>query len=439
MGKTYAILNATILDGTAEMKAMANHGVIVGSEGRIEEVGPSERLRVEKGMNVIDLGGRVLMPGLTNMHVHLCGNGRPTSAKAAGDLIDKVVSNPVGMAYLRHRIKKSAINQLMSGVTTLRSVGDPGFADVDVRDAINAGKYLGPRMLTSGTGVTVPGGHGAGLFARIAETPADARQIVQACHDRRCDLIKLFITGGVFDAEVEGEPGVVRMSLDIARAACEEAHRLGMHTAAHIESTDGGLLGLKAGVDTIEHGAHLTSEVIKLFKKNGLGNSSSLTCTISPAIPFAKLPPEKTHSTAVQKVNGDIVYKGIVEAASQALKAGIPVGLGTDSSCPYVTHYDMWREVAYFQKHVGTSNEFALHTATLAGAQLLGIGEETGSIEPGKSADMIVLEGDPLKDISALRNVSEVFMRGARIERPRIRHIAALDRELDALMESLEG
>lgn len=221
MGKTYAILNATILDGTAEMKAMANHGVIVGSEGRIEEVGPSERLRVEKDMNVVDLGGKVLMPGLTNMHVHLCGNGRPTSAKAAGDLIDKVVSNPVGMAYLRHRIKKSAINQLMSGVTTLRSVGDPGFADVDVRDAINAGKYLGPRMLTSGTGVTVPDGHGAGLFARIAETPADARQIVQACHDRRCDLIKLFITGGVFDAEVEGEPGVVRMSLDIARAACE--------------------------------------------------------------------------------------------------------------------------------------------------------------------------------------------------------------------------
>lgn len=95
--------------------------------------------------------------------------------------------------------------------------------------------------------------------------------------------------------------------------------------------------------------------------------------------------------------------------------------------------------MAYFQKHVGTSNEFALHTATLAGAQLLGIGEETGSIEPGKSADMIVLEGDPLKDISALRNVSEVFMRGTRIERPRVRHIAALDRELDALMELLEG
>ena len=125
-------------------------------------------------------------------------------------------------------------------------MGDPGFADVWVRDAINAGKYQGPRLVTSGVGVTVPGGHGAGLFAHIAETPDQAREIVRDCFAHKCDLVKLFITGGVFDAEKEGEPGVLRMSPEIAAAAVDEAHKLGMHTAAHIESTEGVRVGLEA-------------------------------------------------------------------------------------------------------------------------------------------------------------------------------------------------
>ena len=212
-------------------------------------------------------------------------------------------------------------------MTTVRSVGDPGFADVDVRDAIDAGKCVGPRLLTSGVGVTVPGGHGAGLFAHIAKTPEEAREIVRACFARKCDLVKLFITGGVFDAEVEGEPGVLRMSPEVARAAVDEAHKLGMPAAAHIESAEGVRVGLEAGVDTIEHGAELDDELIALFKTNGVGRSSSLTCTVSPALPFVELAPEKTKSTEVQKVNGRIVYEGIVRAAQQALAAGIPVGL----------------------------------------------------------------------------------------------------------------
>lgn len=428
----YVFTHATLLDGTEGMEPRRDMSVVVDDAGRIDQVGPGGSVQAP-GAKEIDLAGRYLAPGLVNMHVHLCGDGRPTSAGAAGSLIDKVVRNPVGMAYLRHRIKRSAQTELMSGVTTVRSVGDPGFADVDVRDAINAGKYIGPRLLCSGTGVTVPGGHGAGLFARIATTPEEAREVVRACAERNCDLIKLFITGGVFDAEVEGEPGVVRMGLDIAKATCEEAHRLGMHTAAHIESPDGVLAGLQAGVDTIEHGAALSPEAISLFANNGLGRKSSLTCTISPAIPFAELPCEKTHSTLVQQVNGRIVFEGIVQAAKQALAAGIPVGLGTDASCPYVTHYDMWREVVYFQKHVGVDSAFALHTATLRGAQLLGLGEETGSIEPGKSADMIVLGENPLDDLTVLRQVQQVMVRGVLVDKPKVRRIADLDADLDAM------
>lgn len=429
----YAFTHATVLDGTEEMEPRANQTVVV-EDGRIVSVGAAASASLPAGAREIDLGGSYLLPGLVNLHVHLCGTGEPMSAGAAGDLIDKVVGNPVGRWYLRRRIRAAAQQQLASGVTTVRSVGDPGFVDVEVRDAIEAGKYPGPRLLTSGVGVTVPGGHGAGLFAHIASTPEEAREIVRACFARKCDLVKLFITGGVFDAEVEGEPGVLRMPFDIAHAAVDEAHRLGMATAAHIESAEGVRVGLEAGVDTIEHGAALDDGLAALFKCNGAGRPSSLTCTVSPALPFVKLPPEKTKSTQVQAVNGRIVLDGIVEAARRALAEGIPVGLGTDSSCPYVTHYDMWREVVYFERIVGASRKRALHTATLGNARILGLGDETGSIEPGKAADLIAVDRNPLDNLEALRDVRLVVARGHLMERPRLKRYAQLDAELDGFL-----
>ncbi len=355
----YVLTHATVLDGTEHMEPQPNMTVVVDDGGRIDRVGPVATTVGPRGAREVDLGGAYLLPGLIYAHVHLCGSGKPMSAGGAGDLIDKVVGNPVGMWALRRMIRGHAQAQLASGVTTVRSVGDPGFADVDVRDAIDAGKFPGPRLLTSGVGVTVPGGHGAGLFAHIAKTPEDAREIVRTCFAHNCDLVKLFVTGGVFDAEVEGEPGVLRMSPEIAHAAVDEAHKLGMPAAAHIESAEGVRVGLEAGVDTIEHGAELDEGLIALFKENGVGRASSLTCTVSPALPFVELPPDKTKSTEVQKANGRIVYEGIVRAAQQALAAGIPVGLGTDSSCPYITHYDMWREVVYFERLVGASRHIS--------------------------------------------------------------------------------
>lgn len=430
----YVFTHATVLDGTADMEPRPNATVVVNDEGRIAAIGAADEATAPANAQEIDLKGAYLAPGLVNLHVHLCGSGKPTSAGAAGDLIDKVVGNPIGMWYLRRIIKKHAQQQLASGVTTVRSVGDPGFADVDVRDAINAGKYQGPRLLTSGVGVTVPGGHGAGLFAHIAKTPEQAREIVRDCFARKCDLVKLFITGGVFDAEKKGEPGVLRMSPEIAAAAVDEAHKLGMATAAHIESAEGVRVGLEAGVDTIEHGADLTPELIALFKENGVSRESSLTCTVSPALPFVELDPEKTHSTEIQKVNGNIVYKGIVLAAQAALEAGIPVGLGTDSACPYVTHYDMWREVVYFERIVGAPRKLALHTATLGNARILGLGDETGSIEVGKAADLIVLDENPLDNLEALRQVKMVMARGKLVSGLSVKHLPELDRELDAFL-----
>lgn len=434
---SYAFIHATVLDGTEKMKSMLDTTVLVDDEGKIVEVGPTAKVKMRGGEQIIDLQGKYLMPGLINMHVHLVGDGTPHSSSNAEGTVQKVTGNPVGMAILRHMLKASLKNQLASGVTTVRSVGDPGYADIQVRDQIKSGKFQGPRLIASGCGITVPEGH-ARLFAKKATTPEEGRALVHEHFSNGADQIKLFITGGVFDAEVEGEPGVLRMPLDIAQAVCDEAHKLGLRTSAHIESTEGVEVGLKAGVDTIEHGAPLTDELLKLFKKNGLGNASSLTCTLSPALPFAVLSPEKTHSTHVQKVNGRVVYEGVATATRQALANGIPVGLGTDSACPFVTHYDMWREVVYFQRHTGVTPEFALHTATLKNAQLLGVANETGSIETGKSADLIVLDANPLEDLCALRNVEQVYMAGKPVKY-KAKHLPKIDAELDGIMDGLDN
>ena len=262
--------------------------------------------------------------------------------------------------------------------------------------------------------------------------------MVRDLHARKVDVIKLFVTGGVFDATKAGEPGVVRMSAEVAAKACAEAHRLGLPVMAHVESTEGVRLALAAGVDTIEHGAQMTPEIVGLYRGSAgtqlAGRMPSLTCTISPALPFVRLPPEKTRSTEVQKVNGDIVCEGIVRGARQALDEGIPVGLGTDSSCPYVTQYDMWRELAYFAKCVGVSPAFALHTATQVNARLLGLGDVCGTVAEGLDADLICCERNPLEDLGALRDVTRVIARGHLVRRCRVRRLPELDAELDRIM-----
>ena len=429
-------INATVLDGSEHMVPQPNMAVIV-ERGVITWMGPSAVAQAPAGAEIIDCAGAYLMPGLINMHVHFCGSGKPVSAGDAGALMKKL-DNPIGRAIVRRILKGSAQQQLASGVTTVRGAGDPLSCDIAVRDAIDAGRYQGPRMVCPGTGVTVPGGHGAGLMAQIATTPAEAEQLVEDLFARGANVIKLFVTGGVFDATKVGEPGVLRMSPEIARASCAKAHELGLPVMAHVESTEGVRVALEAGVDTVEHGAPMTPEIIHLY--HGAAGTQlacrvpSVTCTISPALPFVLLDPEKTHSTETQKKNGDIVCAGIIESARTALKEGIKVGLGTDSSCPFVTQYDMWREVAYFAKYVGVDNAFALHTATQVNAELLGLAEETGTVAPGMSADILVTRGNPLDDLTALREPVHVMCRGELARKIKVKHLAEIDAELDSIL-----
>ncbi|MBS6694431.1 MAG: amidohydrolase family protein, partial [Firmicutes bacterium] len=387
--------------------------------------------KVPEGYQQVDLNGRYIMPGLINMHLHLPASGRPK--KKEEDNVKKVrllTGNALFRRIIRSMCERYAKTQLMSGVTTIRTMG--GVLDIDsqIRDRIDQGKITGPRILAADMAVSVEGGHMAHSLAYAAHSQDEARSLVRKILKGRPDVIKLMITGGVLDAKAKGEPGELKMPAEYVKAACDEAHRAGLKVAAHVESTEGVRCALKNGVDTIEHGAVPDQEIIELFKERG----ACQIATISPALPFALFDRSISGVSEVAQYNGKIVFDGIIECARTCLENGIPVGLGTDTGCPYITHYDMWRELNYYHKYCGVSRSFALYTATKLNARLAGIGDVTGSIEEGKCADFVVTKENPLKDLQALRNIDMVVARGHIIRHPKVKKMPEVERQLDKFL-----
>lgn len=150
-------------------------------------------------------------------------------------------------------------------------------------------------------------------------------------------------------------------------------------------------------------------------------------------MPYVFMDPADTGLGELGRHNGTIVFNGIAECARACLENGIPVGLGTDVGCPFTTPYDMWRELGYFVKFCGVTPDFALHTATKVNAQILGLGDVTGAIEPGKCADLIVSGKNPLEDFENLRTLSMVCARGQLIRNPKVKRVKSIDDAMDAL------
>lgn len=421
----YAFTNGIILNGEQDMEPISGKVILVEGE-KITAI-------VEQGSDItgyeeVNLSGKYIMPGLINMHIHLPATGKPKKKESdPKKLVALITKYSFMRKYLKSMCQKMAQTQLYSGVTTVRTVGGVLDADSTIRDEIYAGKLVGPRILASNMAVSVPEGHMAGSLAYIAQSAEEARNFVSQIAKDKPDIIKLMITGGVLDATVKGEPGVLKMPPEYVKAACEEAHKHGLKVAAHVESPEGVKVALENGVDTIEHGAHADEEMLELFEQRKV----ALITTLSPSLPFAFFDRSVSHATELSQYNGKIVFDGIVDCAKKCLEKGIPVGLGTDTGCPFITHYDMWRELHYFHKYCGVSRQFALYTATKRNAQIAGIDDVTGTIEVGKCADMIVTDKNPLEDLTALRSVKMVMARGTLVRDPKVKKYKTVEQELD--------
>ena len=424
----YAFVNGTILDGTQDMEPLTGKVLLVDGEKIAAITDEGADL---SGYEKIDLGGKYIMPGLINLHLHLPASGKPKKKESdPKKLVRIMTSNALFRRITKAVCRSAAQTQLNSGVTTIRTVGGVENADSSIRDEINAQKTLGPRILASNMAVSVPGGHMAGSLAYIAESAEQARAFVAKIAEDKPDLIKLMITGGVLDATVKGEPGVLKMPAEYVRAACDEAHKRGLMVAAHVESPEGVRVALENGVDTIEHGAKADDEILSLFKEK----HAALVTTLSPALPYALFDRSVSHATEMAQFNGKVVFEGIIDCSKKCLANGIPVGLGTDTGCPFITHYDMWRELVYFHQYCGVSNRFALYTATKRNAEIAQIGDITGTLEPGKCADLIVTDENPLDDLKTLRHVRMVMARGRLIRKPKVKKDKNVERELDKFL-----
>ena len=435
---SFAFINCTVIDGTLNGDPIEDAVVLLertsqnpSQSGIIKEVGSKGIVKVPRGYSSVDLAGKFLLPGLINAHVHLMGDGKPKQ-RTSGRNLERLIrfsKTSLGKRIFLRLMRQNLENSLNSGVTTVRSMGEPFHYETILRKQIEEGVFVGPRLITAGRGICASGGHGASIFL-IADSPYEGRRAVRINLREGADFIKMLNTGGVSDARRIGEAGQVQMTLEEIEAVCDEAHRAGSLVAAHAESKLGVKEALLGGADTIEHGSEIDEEMVRLFKNNekSLRGYTALIPTFSA---FHGIIDNATNKklkwSSIQIENAKKVLEGVIEGFQTAIGKGINVGLGTDAFVPFVTHYNAWKELEYFVRYGNISNKHAIHIGTLGTAQILGVERNTGSIETGKSADFMVVNEDPLKNLATLSTPSMVCRSGIIIKKPRIRKVKGVD------------
>lgn len=422
-------VNVSLLDGREDMKVQKNMSVLV-RDGKICAVGHKQMQ--SDNVETIDLKGRYLMPGLINMHCHLAGNGKPQKIddKTAG-LIHRQLADPIGRFIMKEMCARSAKEELLSGTTTIRTVGGLGNFDTILRDEIAIGKRTGARIYAANTAISVPKGHMAGTLAYIARSTGETKAYARKIAEENTDLIKLMVTGGTLDIEKVGDEQKVLMSPEEIQAAVSVAKKYHIQTAAHVQGNEGTKTALKYGVNTIEHGGRFDGEAIQLF----LENDASLISTFTTVTAMACLPREITGLSRLYQDSCKELLSDIIPGFQKALNAGVRIGMGLDNGSPFITQTCMWRELFFFSRYLHVKPAFALYTATLGNAKILHKDKELGSVETGKKADFLITEENPLKDFGTMKKPYMVVKEGKIFRSPMKYKKSKYDRILDQITE----
>ena len=378
-----------LIDGTGA-SAREDMGISI-VDGRIADIFPWRDPAPGVG-EVVDARQATVLPGLVDVHVHPCMNPEPHAG---------IVREPMGIQAVRgvHNLRA----MLMGGITTIRTLGTAWELDFNLRDAIGRGWIPGPRMVAAGRGISMTGGHGH-AFSIEANGPDQVRKAVRTCIRNGADVIKLFATGGVLTPC--GIPGTPQLDLDELEAAVREAHKHGIRLAAHAEGRRGVNDALEAGIDSIEHGYFLDNdEGIERLVRRG----AYLVPTIMAYDLIANGSAHGISEEAVVNAASALEYNTV--GFRNAVDAGAKIAMGSDAGTPLNDHGRAWRELIFMVKN-GMNPMQALVAATKGGAELLGMSGDIGTLEPGKAADLVVVNGDPLSDISEIGRVSWVIRNG---------------------------
>jgi imidazolonepropionase-like amidohydrolase len=391
------VIRAGKLIDVAQGRVLENQTIVVRGD-RIETVGAGA---VPSGAKVIDLSGYTVLPGLIDTHTHVTSD--PTLPPYHG----------YGVSYPRAALKgaANAKSTLLGGVTTIRDVGAGGYTDVALRDAINDGDVVGPRILASGPALGITGGHCddnmlAPEFEHQADGVADGiegvRRMVRKNVKFGVDVIKYCGTGGVFSKGTK--LGAQQYTAEEVAALIDEAHMHGRKVAVHAHGADGIRTAIKAGVDTVEHASLIDEEGLQLAKKHGVFLSMDIYNT------------EYTQTEGPKRGELEEFLRKDREVAEiqrenfrKAVKLGIKMTMGTDTGVH--RHGDSARQLAVMVRY-GMTPMQALQAATVNGADALGLKGQVGLAAPGHYADLIAVQGDPLSDVRLLENVQFVMKGG---------------------------
>jgi imidazolonepropionase-like amidohydrolase len=378
---------------------LADNQTIVVEGDTVESVAPSSSVPAQPRDSVVDLGSMYAMPGMIDVHTHLTMNPdfdpyRELTETDAKDAINGVVN---------------ARTTLMAGFTSVRNVGASGFVDVDLRDAINAGQVPGPHMLVSGPLIGITGGHcdenllpiryhvqGDGVADGIPAVQHKVRENIKY----GADLIKICATGGVLSKG--DDPQASQFTLEEMQAIVADAHRLGRKVAAHAHGAQGILWATEAGVDSIEHGSYIDDEDIAEMKKHGT--------YLVPTLYLEDWMVESGHLPPFYQQKMKDVSKVAKANIKRAMQAGVKIALGTDAAV--YPHGLNAHELDVYVNQLGMAPLAALQTTTINAADLMGWSAKTGAIEPGKWADIIAVDSNPLDDVRVLQQVKFVMKGG---------------------------
>ncbi|MFO1425523.1 MAG: amidohydrolase family protein [Steroidobacteraceae bacterium] len=376
--------------------------------GRIDAAGARAQLpdlRPDEPVRVVDLGQRTVLPGLIDAHVHF--------ALAAGAPSTALVTTP--SSYLALLGARNAAAVLRKGFTTVRDLGAPPEVAQSLRDAIRNGVVPGPRMVVSGPIIAIRGGHGdftTGLTRAISDAvdPHMTCAGVDECSERvreaskyGADVIKITATGGVIS--LQGRGLELHFTPAELKSIVDTAHTLGLKVAAHAHGARGIQAAAEAGVDSIEHGTFADAAALKAMKEH----DTWLVPTIRAFVGVRDGLQRGSYPPVVQAKVREVVGR-MGSALKSAHAAGIRIALGSDSGI--FEHTAAIEEARLMVEYGGMTPQEVLVAGTRAAAELLGVAGETGTLEPGKSADLIAVDGDPLRDIAELERVRYVMARG---------------------------
>jgi imidazolonepropionase-like amidohydrolase len=395
---------------TGELRA--NQAIVIEGD-KIAQMAPAGEVRVAPGDTTIDLPDATLLPGLIDMHTHLTFD--LTSLGYQG----------LGISTAREALHgaRNAKRTLEAGFTTVRNVGARDYADIALRDAINDGDVIGPRMVASGPALGITGGHcdenllppafhfqGDGVADGIEAVQHKVREVIKY----GADVIKICATGGVLSKG--DDPNASQYTLEEMKAIVADAHRLGRKVAAHAHGAEGVRWASEAGVDSVEHGHLMDDAAIATLKKNGTYLVPTLFLT-----EYMQQNMERSDVPEFSKQKMRMVAAAAQQNAKKAFAAGVKVAFGTDAAV-----YPHGLNAGEFHVYVklGMTPLAAIQTATINAADLLGgmWTKQVGTLEPGKFADMIGVDGDPTKDVTTLEHMKFVMKGGTVYKNDYARH-----------------